>query len=172
MKKLLIPILLFAIYTIPAEAQLREDLASPFDYSGQIVNYSSPPVQTGLDRFFNSIKMSHSYTMSFSSFGGSYQNVNAYTNTMEFSLSPRMNGRVDISFLHSPFGGNSSYMGQNSFQNRVVIQNAELNYQISDKAFIRVSYQQLPYGYGYNPFNRYGAGYSRYNRYNPFGTWY
>ncbi len=104
--------------------------------------------------------------MNFSSFGGGYQNVNAYTNTVRFDISPRMNGRVDVSFLHSPFGGSSAY-GQDNFQNRVVIENAELNYKISDKAFIQFQYRQLPAGfYGYNPY-----GFNRFDRrFNDF--WY
>lgn len=147
-----------------AEAQLREDLSSPYDYTGPVVNTKAPTVQNGLDRFFNSFDMSHSYEMSFSSFGGSYQNMNAYTNTMTFAFTPNLRGRVDVSFLHSPFGG-SMAAGQNNFQNQVVIRNAELNYRISDKAFIQIQYQQMPRGFGYNPYgyNRFGRYSSRYN---------
>ena len=107
--------------------------------------------------------------MSFSSFGGSYQNINAYTNTMQFALSERMTGRVDISFLHSPFGGNTSFSNAGNFQNQVILRNAELNYKISDKAFIHVSYQQLPSQFGFNP---YGYGYSPYNRFRNNWMWY
>lgn len=168
--------LLSLLFTGTANGQLRADLSSPFDYSGPIINRSAPTVESGLNRFFNSIEMSHSYSMSFSSFGGGYQNVNAYTNTLTFDISPRMNGRVDVSFLHSPFGGNAAY-GQSSFQNQVVIENAELNYKISDKAFIRFQYRQIPAGYfggsnyGYNPFgyNSFGRYNSRYDRH---GFWY
>lgn len=159
-----------------ANAQLRSDLSSPYDYSGPIINRSAPTVESGLNRFFNSIKMDHSYSMSFSSYGGGYQNVNAYTNTLTFDISPRMDGRVDVSFLHSPFGNNLA-QGQTSFQNQVIIRNAELNYKISDNATIRFQYQQLPSGYygyggyGYDPF-----GYSRFgrynNRYDRYGFWY
>lgn len=113
--------------------------------------------------------MSHSYSMNFSSFSGNYQSVNAYTNTIQFQFSERMNGRVDVSFLHSPFGGNQNFAGSNNFQNQVVIRNAELNYKISDNAFIRVQYQQLPrgFGYGYNPY-----GYNRFSRYRNNWMWY
>ena len=170
MKKTFLSILLFSLITsVSAFGQLRQDLSTPFDYSGPIVNRSAPTVQNGLNKFFNSIEMSHSYSMNFSSFRGNTQNVNAYTNTLTFNISPRMNGRMDVSFLHSPFGGNLA-QGQNSFQNQVVIENAELNYKISDKAFIQIQYRQLPAGYngyGYDPF-----GYSRFgksNRFNSYG---
>lgn len=173
MKRLLIPALLtLLLLSTTANAQLRDELSSPYDYSGPIVKNEAQTVQGGLNRFFNSIEMSHSYEMSFNSFGGNFQNMNAYTNTLTFALSPDLQGRVDISFLHSPFGGNAA-MGQNSFNNQVIIRNAELNYRISDKAFIRVQYQQLPRGYGFNP---YEYGYNPFNRryrgFNNYGFWY
>lgn len=166
MKKFTLSLLFISFFGIGlAQAQLRDDLSSPFDFGGTIINSKAPTVQNGLNRFFSSIKMSHSYDMSFSSFGGSYQNVNAYTNTMEFAFSDKLGGRVDVSFLHSPFGG-TSYSGQTGFDNQIMIRNAELNYKINDKAFIRFQYQQLPSHYGYNPY-----GYNRFNRSN-FGYWY
>lgn len=172
MKKSIFTFLLFTIlFTGITNAQLRENLSSPYDYSGPIINRSVPTVDNALNRFFNSVEMSHSYSMNFSSFGGGYQNINAYTNTLTFDISPRLDGRVDVSFLHSPFGGNLA-QGQSSFDNQVIIRNAELNYKISDRAFIRFQYQQLPagFGYGYDPYG-YG-GFGRYNRsYDP-GFWY
>lgn len=172
MKKLFIAILFITfLVTSTADAQLRENLSSPYDYTGPVVNTNAPTVQSGLDRFFKSFEMSHSYEMSFGSFGGNYQNINAYTNTMTFALSSKLRGRVDVSFLHSPFGG-SMMNGQNGFQNQIVVRNAELNYQINDKSFIRIQYQQLPSGFGYNP---YGYGRSPYQRNRGFynsGFWY
>ncbi len=172
MKKLLLSSLFITLLVAgTADAQLREDLTTPNDYSGPIVNTNAPTVNNGLDRFFRTFKMSHSYSMNFGSYGGNYQNVNAYTNTMQFSLSPRLNGRVDVSFLHSPFGGNA-YSSPGGFENQVVIENAELNYQISDKANISIQYRQIPNYFGYSPFGSgYGYGYSRYDRFRNYG-WY
>lgn len=169
MKKTLVFVLFLVLGSTIVNAQFRADLPGYYDYTGPLINEKAPTVQNGLDRFFSSIQMSHSYSMNFSSFGGGYQNVNAYTNTMQFQLSDRMNGRVDISFLHSPFGGNQNLTGANNFQNQVIIRNAELNYQLSDNAVIRVQYQQLPagFGYGYNPY-----GYSSFNRYRNNWMWY
>lgn len=177
MKKIATSLFLLSfLITATAFGQLRKDLSTPYDYSGNIINRDVPTVQNGLNKFFSSIKMNHSYSMNFSSFGGSYQNVNAYTNTLTFDLSPKMSGRVDVSFLHSPFGNNLA-QGQTGFQNQVRIQNAELNYKINDKSFIRLQYSQVPsgyYGYGYNPY-RYN-GYSRFgrngSRFNNYGYWY
>jgi len=152
MKKI-ICILFFLIFATAefAHAQLKEDLANRSDFSGNIVQYQRPEAGN-LSNLFN-MKMSHSYSATFSSFGGQYQNINAYTNTMQFFFSEKLDGRLDVSFLHSPFG--------NSFQNnglgsQILIQNAELNYQVSDKTSIHFQFRQLPsYGFGaFNNFNR------------------
>lgn len=167
MRTLFLSLFISAIFIAGANAQLREDLNGYYDYTGPLINQSAPTVDSGLDKFFRSITMSHSYNMSFSSFGGNYQNVNAYTNTMQFAITPKLDGRVDISFLHSPFGGNQSFSGAPGFQNQVIIRNAELNYKISDKAFIRIQYQQLPRQYGFSPY-----GYNRFDRYRNNWMWY
>lgn len=170
MKKSFILTFIFAfLFSIQLSAQLRADLSSSYDFSGPVVNTQAPTIQSGLNDFFkNNVTMSHSYSMSFGSYGGSYQNLNAYTNTLNFNFSPNLTGRLDVSFLHSPFGeSNLINSNQNSLGGEVLIRNAELNYQINDNAFIRVQYQQLPSNFGfYNPY-----GYGPYG-YNQFGTWY
>lgn len=164
MKKTLIFIfaLTFAI-SFNADAQLRGDVSTPFDYRGPIINSQSPTVQAKLTSFFNKIEMSHSYSMNFGSFGGNYQSVNAYTNTMQMALSDKMTARVDVSFFHSPFGGSNSF-GQNDIGQQVRISNAELNYKISDNAFIQFTYNNTPspYGMGYNPYGFYNRGYNNF----------
>ncbi len=161
MKKVLFSLICFFIITsVGAFAQLRGDVSTPFDYQGSVINRQSATIQSKLGMLFSKIDMSHSYSMSFSSFGGSYQSMNAYTNTMQVNLTDRLDARVDLSFLHSPFGGSSLY-GANLNNPRVVLSNAELNYKISDNALIQVRFQQLPASYGY------GYGNDRFN--NP---WY
>lgn len=162
---LLLPI--FFVFTIEASAQLRGDVSKPVDYQGTIINSQSTTIQSKLANFFeNKVQMSHSYSMSFASFGGSYQNLNAYTNTMNIAFSDRLKGRVDVSFFHSPFGGNNLYSAnQNSPQVR--LSNAELSYKISERATIRFQYQQVPYSpYGYGGFSPYGNSFRNYDRFN------
>lgn len=86
---------------------------------------------------------------------------------MNIAFTERLQGRVDVSLFHSPFGGSNLYSaGQN--EPRIMISNAELNYQISDNATIRFQYQRLPYNpYGFSPF-----GYNRYNNFNRFNSRY
>lgn len=168
MKKLFISTFVFAILlSTQLSAQLRENLSKSYEFSGPVVNTQAPTIQTWLNEFFqNNVSMSHSYSMNFGAVGGTYQNVNSYTNTLNFAFTESLTGRLDVSFLHSPFGGSNFVNSDNNLNGEVIIRNAELNYQISDKAHIRFQYQQLPRGYGF--FNR-GYGMYGYDRYNP---WY
>ncbi len=168
MKKLyflFIPALVL-FHSIDLSAQLRGDVSTPFDYQGTIINSNSATIQSKLASFFqNNVQFSHSYSMSFGSFGGSYQNLNAYTNTMNIAFSNRLQGRVDVSFFHSPFGGNSNLYGLNQNSPQIMLSNAELNYKISDNAWISFQYNRVPANaFGYSPY-----GFNNFNRYSP---WY
>ncbi|HKK24707.1 MAG TPA: hypothetical protein VJ941_03720 [Gracilimonas sp.] len=175
MKKLFITTFIVGLlFSTQLSAQLRQDLSRSYEFSGPIINSKAPTVQTWLNDFFqNKVSMSHSYSMNFGSVGGSYQNVNSYTNTVNIMFSDNLTGRVDVSFLHSPFGGSDFVNSNNSLNGEILIRNAELNYKISENAHIRFQYQQLPRGYGYfnsgyGMFNR-GFGSYGYDRLNP---WY
>lgn len=156
MKKYLLPLLCITFFaSTGAFAQLRGNVSTPFDYQGPIINHKTASIQSKLVQLFNSIQMSHSYSMSFGSYGGSYQSMNAYTNTMQMHITDNLDARFDVSFLHSPFGGTNMYgVGQNS--PRVILSNAELNYRVNDRTHIQLRFQQSPtpfgYGYGQNYF--------------------
>jgi len=147
-------------------AQLREDQSNPADLMGPVVKKDQPDRSQGanLSNLFN-MTMNQSYSMMFSSFGGQMHNLNVYTNTMHFFFSPKLTGRVDLSVLHSPFGNSFFSNGKsNGLDAHFMIQNAELDYQISDKSSISIQFQQLPsYGYGISPWSN---GYYR----GPFGS--
>ncbi len=168
MKKLFSIFLISAFFlSADAYAQLRGDVSKPVDYQGTVINAKTPPIQSKLNSFFSKIRMSHSYSMNFSSFGGSFQNVNAYTNTMYMQLTDRLDARVDVSLFHSPFSGlNSAGMGFN--QPQIRLSNAELNYRLGENSFIQLRYSQIPAGYGLG-FSPYGYGYNRLNRFNHWG---
>tara|TARA_B100000900_G_scaffold242724_1_gene206415 strand:+ start:578 stop:1105 length:528 start_codon:yes stop_codon:yes gene_type:complete len=169
----LIALVIALSLSLDIHAQLRKNLPTPYDYSGPIINRKTPTVQHSLNQFFQkiSVQISQSYEVSFASNGGRVQNINSYTNTLQFAFSPKLQGRLDVSFLHSPFGGNTLGFESNAsgiqqrFSPRVMVRNAELNYKISEKAFLRVQYQQLPNTMGYNI-------YSRFNPYRSYGMWY
>ena len=142
-----------------SHAQLRKDLNSSSDLMGPIVKEQDPSKGANLGNLFN-MQMNHSYSVNFAGFGGQFQNVNAYTNTMHFFFNEDLTGRVDLQVLHSPFG-NSFLSGGNSGTNmQFRVRNAELNYQISDNSNISIQFQQVP-TYGMNPWT--GGSYN-----NPF----
>ena len=143
-----------------AQAQLRESQSKASDYSGPIVKQNDPSDGANLGNLFN-MRMSHSYSVNFASFGGQYQNLNAYTNTMQFFFTDKLTGRVDLSLIHSPFG-NSAVNGVDTGQEvQFILRNAELNYQLTENSSLHLQVNQYPQGYGFYP------GYGGY-RNNPF----
>lgn len=156
-------ILLLAFIFVGASisyGQFRDQLRKSSDYTGSVIK-ENPSQGADWSNLFN-MTMDHSYSMIFSSFGGQTQNINAYTNTMHFFFSDKLTGRLDVSMLHSPFG-NSSFnnMDNNGIGADIIIRNAELNYQLSEKSNISLHFQQVPsYGYGGlygSPFHRNSA---------------
>lgn len=151
--KLLVILFSFTLFTVSvAEAQLREDLRQPADYSGVVSTDHTPSSGSWMNAL--NMTMNHSYSMTFSSFGGQMQNINAYTNSMLFDISENLDAQVDVSFLHSPFG--NSYMTNESLGSRIIIDRARLDYQISDRTNISLEFSQRPYHY--SPFGYGGYG--------------
>lgn len=165
-------IILFAFISttaFTAQAQLRDQENKPSDYSGPIVKERDPSEGANLGNLFN-MKMSHSYSVNFMSFGGQYQNLNAYTNTMQFFFTDKLTGRVDLSLIHSPFSSNTMNGFDAQQEVQFILQNAELNYEISDNASLHLQVNQYPQGYGYYPgYNRYG--YSPFQSAAPYGRY-
>jgi len=163
MKKLILTIGLILILCLAASevgyTQFRTDVTTPYTRTGKIVKENT---QGGTNLFGNwSMQMSHSYSMSFSNFGGNTQNINMYTNSMDFYFSDKLTGDLDISFMHSPFGSNLSPLeGSSGFNGKIFVNNASLNYEINDKTSISIHFQQVPYNRAFG-FNRFGYGYGR-----------
>lgn len=154
--KYLVLLFTISIFTCSVvEAQLRNDLSNPVDYSGVISTDRNTSSGSWMDAL--NMTMNHSYSMTFSSFGGQMQNINAYTNSMLFDISENLDAQIDISFLHSPFG--NSFMANESLGSRIIIDSARLDYQISDRANITFEFSQRPYYH--SPFGYGGYGYNR-----------
>lgn len=150
-------------------AQLRKAKIDPSEYRGPIFK-EDPSEGAKLSNLFN-MTMSHSYTMTFSSVGGQYQNLNMYINTMRFYFTEDLTGRIDLAIMHSPFGGSKRF-GLGADQGvEFLVRNAELNYEISDNAHIKIRYQQVPNSY-YGYYGRYRRGFGRYSTFSPFPSLY
>jgi len=144
---LLLSVLLAFGVTAIVEAQLREDLSRTGDYTGAVIKSSSSQSSSGLNGLLSSInmEMGHSYSMSFGSVGGQFQNLNAYTNHMMFDFSENLTGYVDVSLLHSPFGNSFMNTANNSLGAQVIIDRAQLDYQISPNTSLSIQFSQRPY---------------------------
>lgn len=139
-----------------SHAQFRNQQPSPYNNTGKVIKTEYQQPENGMFNLFN-MRMSHSYEATFSSFGNSVYNQNFYTNSMMFTFSPNMTGRLDVSFAHSPFG--DSYMSMAN-QNRIFIRNAELRYKISENSTFSLHFSEQPIsplGY-WHPYNSPATG--------------
>lgn len=153
MKTLLLTLVLLTFGAVSVtEAQLRDDLPRSGDLTGTIYE-TTGSTSHSIGDLFNSLnmEMGHSYSMSIGSVGGQYHSVNAYTNHMAFGLTDNLTGNLDVSFLHSPFGSSFSGMGMGggNLGSRVVIDRAQLDYQISPNTHLSVQFSQRPYSSSY-----------------------
>lgn len=170
---LLLAGVVFLLSSVTAQAQFRDHQVTAYDYTGPILNEDRPADNVGLlSNLLGGIQMEmdHSYSMNFTSIGGQYQNINMYTNTMHFGFTDDLSGRLDVSMMHSPFGGsfNQGLYDNQGPEARIFIRNAELNYQLGPNSHIQLQFQQSPMPYGY--YGGYGSGFgARYgNSRHPF----
>lgn len=154
-------ILIFTFTALVAEAQLREDLRyQSEEYTGS-VTHTHGEGSTGSWMNMLNMTMSHSYSMSFANFGGQTQNLNAYTNSMFFDVSDKLDAQLNVSLLHSPFG--NSFMNNNNLGTQIIIDSARLDYKFSENTRISIEFSQNPYrnsfGSYHSPFGRRYIGY-------------
>jgi hypothetical protein len=112
----------------------------------------------------NNFQMRHSYSASYSSFGGQGLALQRYTNTMMYQFLPNLQARVDLSLQNSPYS-TFDYRLQNQFS-KAFVSRAELNYRPTDNMVIRLQYREVPfsyfdYGY-YRPFGGMFSGLDAY----------
>lgn len=163
MKSILLLIVIFLTSAVTAEAQFRKDLTyQPEEYTTTLSHQGNQGAVGSWMNLLN-MTMSHSYSMSFSNFGGRMQNMNAYTNHMFFDISDRLNAQVDVSLLHSPFG--NSFMNNDNLGTQIIIDQARLDYRLSSNAMVSFQFSQRPAYYGFGPYGR-NPFHSQHNRIN------
>ncbi len=145
------------IFFINGYSQLRDQQIQPPSVVNSIVNQSPGSIFNifSPDKF----KMNHSYSMSYSAFGGHGLAMGVYTNSMLFKLADNMSFQVDASLYHSPYNtfGKDAASQFSGFS----ISNARFDYRPAENFLITLQYQSLPMNY-YSPFD----GMTR--RFNPF----
>lgn len=164
MKTTSLSAIIFLACTLVAQAQLRQDLVyQPEEYTTTLSHSGSNGTVGSWMNLLN-MTMSHSYSMTFSNVGGQMQNLNAYTNHMFFDISDRMDARLDISLLHSPFG--NSFMNNDNLGMQIIIDQARIDYRLSSNARISLQFSQRPAYYGFGPYGR-NTHFSPYHSFSP-----
>jgi hypothetical protein len=134
---LILPVLSFG--------QLKKDLKQP-DFSNVLTQPSNPAsVFSFLDP--SKLKMGHSVSMSYSSFGGESVVMNSYMNTIDYQFNDQLSLRTNIGIMASPYNSmpNNSYLNNQQF-----FGGAELNYRPSKDMFLSLKFESMPYNY-YRP---------------------
>lgn len=125
--------------------QLKRDLKQP-DFSNILVQQNSP---NSLFSFLDpsKLKMSHSVSMSYSTFGGESIVMNTYINTIDYQFNDQLSIRTNLGIMGSPYNSlpNNAFLNDQHF-----FGGAELNYKPSDNTILSLSFQSLPYTY-YRP---------------------
>ena len=152
---------------VPVQAQLRQDVQAQ-QTSAKLYGTDGPAFS--LNQLFSPehFRMSHSYEMSFGSFGGQASSLGMYTNTMMFQFSQKLAARVDVAFAHSLLNnGMRNPLGPDADRGQVFLRNAEIAYRPTENMRLHLSVRQSPYGGYMNP---YGYGYNPYHGSSFYGT--
>ena len=146
-----------ACLAVRADAQFRQ---RPADEPSAAESFVHPPTSEAWLGFFNpeNFTMHHSYSMSYSAFGSQGIALGRYTNSMEYKFSDKLDAHVAVSMQQSPYS--TFDKGLTNSLTGIFLDRAEINYRPTDNTFLRVSFRQVPYYYGYNsPFMMGSSGY-------------
>ena len=97
-----------------------------------------------LDQLLNSDKLSisHSYSLSYTTFGNQGVSQGLYLNTINYRFSDPLLMQVRLGYLHQPFGGSSNQ--SLGIDNKFFIQRAMLQYQPFKNTTLVIDYQSYP----------------------------
>lgn len=126
-------------------AQLKSKIDSPPPVSESLMRPGASDYLLGL---FDPSKLSmkHSFSMSYSSFGGQGISLGMYTNSLMYQFSDKVDFQADINATHSPY---SSFGNKNDFS-RIFLGRAELNYRPTDNMWLQIQYREVPAMYWLN----------------------
>lgn len=153
----------FAV-TVLVSGNLFAQFKSQTEVQSNVSNAFIKPDESWFSLFNpNNFQMHHTYSMSYATSGGAGLALQRYTNSMMYSFAPNLTARVDISLQNSPYS-TMDYRLQQQF-NGISISRAEINYQPWKNTFLRLSYQQYPYGIFdsyYSPYSNWFTGVHQY----------
>jgi len=154
MKKLTI---IFLIFTSSISfAQFKGDENKPLNIKENILSDNTSGSLLG---FINpeNFSMSHSFGLSYSTFGKNGVALGVYTNHMAYKFSDNLNVQLDASLVNSPY--NSLGDSFTKSINGIYLDRAQLNYRPSKDFNISVMFSNSPNNY----YNNFGYGFGRYS---------
>lgn len=145
MNKLKYLLALIIVVPVLSFGQLKKDLKQP-DFSNVLTR---PSHSNSLFSFIDpsKLQMSHSVSMSYSTFGGESIVMNSYVNTIDYQFNDQLSFRTNLGIMASPYNSlpNNSYLNNQQF-----FGGAELNYRPSENTILSLRFESLPYNY-YRP---------------------
>jgi hypothetical protein len=155
MKKLILLILF--VSAITTFGQFKGDENKSVDIRSGILNQNpGGSLLSFID--FSKFSMSHSFGMSYSSFGNNGVALGVYTNHLAYDFNEQLNIEVNASVVNSPY--NTLGDTFTNTINGVYIDNARINYSPTESFNISLQFSNSPfnyynnYYYGYSPFSR------------------
>ncbi len=143
-------------------AQFKGEDNKSLDIKGSLVNNNPSSFILG---FINpdNFSMNHSFSLSYSAFGGNGLALGVYTNQLNYAFSNKLNLQIETSIVNSPY---STFGDKFSKQiNGVYLSKAQLDYSPSKDLHFSIQFRHSPFGY-YNPY-----GYSSFY-YDPFSHYF
>jgi len=137
-----------------AFGQFKNTANEPLNLRSKIV---TNPTSSFLLGFLNSknLQMSHSFSMSYSSFGNQGIALGVYTNSLFYKFNEKLNFVLQTSIVNSPYS--TFGRGVSNSLNGIYIRNAQLNYRPTKNTFISIQFSNDPTRYlDYNPYFRNG----------------
>jgi hypothetical protein len=149
-------VILLSFFSTASFAQFRSDLAQP-----------DPPLNTASamqgGNFFSQLfdpshfNMHQSFSSTFISGGGASMGISMFTNTFAFRPMDDLYVSADVSAVYSPYNSLGSAFANS--MNGLYLTNAQIDWKLSDNAFLKVQYLGGPAAGMYGAFNSF---------YNPF----
>jgi hypothetical protein len=149
-------ILVILLMIVPLQAQLKSQVQKPLGVEKAIQIPGVGSKSLGLNfidpnRFF----MDHSYSLSYSSYGGG-SSIGVYQNQMSYIFSDKLMLRTRLGFMHNPLSLGSNTMTPTNMMDNLIY-GIDLNYRPRENTLFRIRFDKSPYYYrsGFYPYGYY-----------------
>lgn len=132
---LFLPALVSAQFKKDANVDMTHALTKPSNVQNMVGLFGLDP---------NKFTMSHSYTLSFGSFGGNSMTQGIYLNTMQYQISNPLTMYLQLGFIHRPF---ADFGQQNFGKHDFFVSGAGLEYKPSENFKVQFEFSQQPHSF-------------------------